>query len=66
MTKSWLVVFDSEVCPHKWVFRKDESRCMISLYASGPCSEDTCPHFHPDCKSPGRDKGAPEPDVGSG
>lgn len=65
MSESWLVVFDSETCPHRYKFPEDRPLCLISLYAAGPCSKDTCPHFSPDRKSSGRDVRAPEPDTSS-
>lgn len=44
MTKSWLIVFDSEKCPHRyWVVQK-EWRCMVNEHAVGSCAKDKCPH----------------------
>lgn len=65
MTESWLVVFDSKTCPHLYYVYPPGPLCMISLFGRGPCSEETCPHFSPDCKSSGRDVRTPEPDTSS-
>ena len=75
MTRSWLVGFGSEVCPHQWC-TGGQLLCMISLFSTGPCIEMTCPHaipegtvvgesgaLTPDCLLPRGDEGTAEVDA---